>query len=366
MSKHLIACLLTLAAGISQATPAEAPIPVLHVLAESRESIWNAVAVDDDGRVYLAGPRWAGSRGPSVARLAADGSAQPYPDAAWNGDDVARSAERRFINVNAIHRDGRGQLWIVDTGVTGFGGTVIPGAAKLVVVDLASARVSRVILLPAEVARPHSYVDDIRFKGDKAYLTDAGEPGLIVLDIPSGKARRVLDASPATRAGERDIVIGGEVLRAPDGTPLRVNADPLELSPDGEWLYFAPLAGPWSRIETRWLDDEKIDAAALAAKVSPWRDLPPVGGTTIDRRGNFYFTDLAANALKRLAPDGREQTVIADPRLHWVDAPTFDALGNLYLPVPQIDRVTLFQGGKSRVQWPVRVYRIDAAELAAR
>ena len=54
-----------------------------------------------------------------------------------------------------------------------------------------------------------------------------------------------------------------------------------------------------------------------------------------------------------------------DPRLHWVDAPTI-ADGWIWLPVPQLDRVALFNGGVSKVQWPVRLYRYPITNTAAR
>jgi sugar lactone lactonase YvrE len=359
--KLLCCALMLLTMGaVGPALGATAPAPALRTLAESRESIWNAVAVDSAGRIYVAGPRWTGSRGPSVAVLDATGQPQPYPDVAWNSDDAGVSPAQRFVNVNAIHRDGDDGLWVVDTGVTGFGGTVTPGAAKLVRIDFATRRVTRIYPLGPDIAKAHSYVDDIRFHGRHAYLTDAGEPGLIVMDVDTGKSRRVLETSPSTRAMPgRDIVLDGHVVRAPDGSPLHVNADPLEVSPDGQWFYFAALEGPWWRIATRWLDDASLSDAELQTHLEPWADLPPVGGTTMDAKGNLYFTDLAANAIRRLTPDKQVQTILVDARLHWVDAPTLDAQGRLYLPVPQMDRVALFHGGHSQIDWPIRLYRLD-------
>lgn len=356
--KSLRYAALSLALGCAaqgQATP-----PPLVTVAESHEMIWNAVAIDDSDHVYVAGPRWTGAQGPSVALLQASGALRPYPDAVWNTPNADVSPAQRFVNVNAIHRDSSGGLWVVDTGVTGFGGTVLPGGAKLVRIDLKTGRVARVYPLTSDVARPHSYVDDIRFHGTHAYLTDAGEPGLIVLDLINGHARRVLDGAPQTRATPgREIILDGQVVRAPDGTPLQVNADPLEVSPDGRWFYFATLEGPWWRVETRWLDDAALTDPQLQSHLEPWVDLPPVGGTTMDAQGNLYFSDLAANAIRRLTPDRRVQTVLVDSRLHWVDAPALDREGRLYLPVPQMDRVGLFHDGKSQIQWPIRLYRID-------
>lgn len=364
--KSLRYAVLSLALGVMASAQAQTQ-PSLSSVAESHQQIWNAVAVDDADRVYLASPRWTGAQGPSVARLEPSGALSPYPNAAWNTQDTKVPPSQRFVNVNAIHRDPNDGLWVVDTGVTGFGGTVVSGAAKLVRIDLATGQVTRVYLLAADIAKPHSYVDDIRFHGNHAYLTDAGEPGLIVLDLNSGKARRVLDGAPQTTATPgRNIVLDGQVVRTPDGSPLKVNADPLEVSPDGKWFYFASLEGPWWRIETRWLDDASLTDQQLLSHLQPWVDLPPVGGTTMDPHGNLYFTDLAANAVRRLTPDKRIETVLVDSRLHWVDAPTMDKEGRLYLPVPQMDRVSLFNDGKSLIQWPIRVYRIDDPAAAAK
>jgi sugar lactone lactonase YvrE len=338
--------------------------PVLSVAVESRSAIWNAVAVDR-GRIFLAGPRWTGSRGPALVVVDRKGRRAAYPDARWNSWTRSGDPASAFVDINAIHLDGRGGLWVVDTGASDFGGDPLPGAAKLVRIDLARDRVERVIRLGADVALTGSYVDDIRFHGDHAYLTDAGRPGLIVVDLVTGKSRRVLDRHPSTVATEgRPIRIGGRILRAPDGKPLRVNADPLEVTPDGRWLIYAPLSGPWSRVPTALLDDPSVSPERLAAAVEPWADLPPTGGTAMAPDGSLYFSDLATDSIRRRAPDGSVTTVIADHRLHWVDAPFLGADGTLWLPVPQMDRVGLFNAGQSRVQRPVRVYRLSLAAKA--
>jgi len=336
----------------------ETPSAELTVAAESDTMVWNAVAVVGD-RVFVAGPSWTGSKGPAVG-IARGKTVSPYPDMAWNGWRPGADPARAFVNVNAIHLDPGGALWVVDTGAPDFGGDPLPGGAKLVKIDLATNEVVRIYPFTAEVAQPGSYVDDVRIHGRHAYLTDAGRPGLIVLDLDSGAARRVLDRhSSVTAPADRDIVLSGRVLRTADGKPLRVNSDPFELSPDGRWLYYAPLEGPWSRIETRYLDDASLGDAALAAHVEPWADLPPVGGTVMDADGSLYFSDLATDAIRRRAPDGTITTVMQDSRLHWVDAPFLDARHRLWLPVPQMDRSPNFSGADKPREWPVRLYRID-------
>ena len=174
-----------------------------------------------------------------------------------------------FVNVNAIHRDDHGGLWVIDTGSPAFCGDPVPGGAKAVRIDLKSGKVNRIHRFGASTAMKGSYIDDIRFHGPNAYLTDAGRPGILVLDLKTGVARRVLDEHPAASAGNRQIVVAGDTVMSPSGTPLQVHSDPMEVSRDGLWFYFGPLEGPWSRIETRFLDDSSLSAEALDTKVEP-------------------------------------------------------------------------------------------------
>ncbi|CCW18332.1 hypothetical protein EBBID32_26830 [Sphingobium indicum BiD32] len=46
-----------------------------------------------------------------------------------------------------------------------------------------------------------------------------------------------------------------------------------------------------------------------------------------------------------------------------MDAPFLSPDGTLWLPVPQIDRVALFNGGHSRVMRPVQLFRISLAPV---
>ncbi|ATI80016.1 L-dopachrome tautomerase-related protein [Sphingobium yanoikuyae] len=340
---------------------ASAQAPALKRVATSDSMIWNAVAVSHD-RIFVAGPRWTGSRGPQLAIIANGVKPRPFPDTAWNSWRPGADNGAAFININAIHMDSEGNLWIVDTGSPEFGGDPLPRGAKLVRIDLKADKVDRVIQLGPDLALPGSYVDDIRFNGDHAYLTDAGRPGIIVLDVATGMGRRVLEDHPAATARDgRPIVLSGQPVRGPDGKPLKVHSDPLEVSPDGRWLMFGPLEGPWSRVPTSLLDNHTVPAHDLAAAVEPWAGLPPVGGTAIASDGSLYFADLAEDSIKVRRPDGSIDTLVTDHALHWVDAPFLDADGKLWLPVPQMDRVGLFHGGKSEMRWPVALYTLETS-----
>ena len=354
------ALMAALVAALAATVPvaSQAADPRLTLAAQSRSMIWNAVAVDR-GRIFVAGPRWTGSKGPALALIDRHGRPQPYPDAAWNGWRPGADASRAFVDVNAVHLDDHGGLWAVDTGSPQFGGDPIRGGAKLVQIDLASGKVRRVIPFGADIALKGSYVDDVRFHGAFAYLTDAGRPGIIVVNLTTGAMRRVLNDSPATTApADRPIVVAGATVIGPDGAPLRVHTDPMEVSPDGATFYFGTLEGPWSRIATRWLDDFSASPEAIAGQVEPWIDLPPVGGTAMDGNGDLYFSDLATNTLKRRTPNGQITSIVRDARLHWVDAPFIDRGHHIWLPAPQMDRTAIFNGGRSRIAWPIRLYTL--------
>ena len=114
---------------------------------------------------------------------------------------------------------------VVGSGSPRIGGAQVPGGARLIAVDPDDDRVKRVYHLD-EAVPPGSYVDDVRFNGRVAYLSDAGAAGLIVLDLDSGRSRRVLDGHPSTAGGP--VVADGRVLRDPGGAEVRLHVDQLE------------------------------------------------------------------------------------------------------------------------------------------
>ena len=160
---------------------------------------------------------------------------------------------RRLVGVNAIRIGPDGALWVADRGGPGIGKPLAPHGPKLVRIDVSTARVTRAYDLGA-VTQPWSFVDDVRFNGPRAYLTDAGNPGLIVLDLASGHARRVLEGHPSTVAQD-PLMAEGKVVRDGKGDPVNVHADQLEVSPDGRTRVF--LSDPrliW--VDAMWIDDE--------------------------------------------------------------------------------------------------------------
>ncbi|WAH61569.1 major royal jelly family protein (plasmid) [Pseudomonas silvicola] len=144
----------------------------------------------------------------------------------------------------------------------GTGDQAVAGGAKLVHINLATGKVVNSYVFKAPTLQPTSYLDDVRFNGDFAYITDPGAVGLVVLNLKSGKSWRVLDNHPSI--DHQPIYADGKKLILRDGREKRVGLDQLEVSPDGKWLYYQAIPGPLARIETRYLNDSALSAAEVA------------------------------------------------------------------------------------------------------
>ena len=330
---------------------AKALVPVLH-----SQLIFNGVATTADGRIFLPFQRQEPGHGVEVGEWI-DGQPKAFPDAAWNDFPKTDDPAHAFVGVNALRIGPDGQLWIIDKGAPGPGQDVLPGGAKVVVVDLNTNAVSKVISLDA-VTGKKSFVDDIRFNGRHAYLTDAGQPGLIVLDLEGGRMWRALDGDKSVTQ-ERTLMAEGKPLVDPNGKPIVINADQLEVSPDGATFYFQPCTGPLYRIATRWLDDPGISDQDRVQHVALFADTPSTGGTAIDAAGNIYSSDTDHSRILKIAPDGTMTTLVSDPRLDWVDAMWIDDAGFLYMPASQLNRTPAQNHGVNAVQLPTTVYKMQ-------
>ena len=347
----VVAALLAASSSIADAAAAHDTLKPVF----SSHLLINGIATTVSGRRFLPVQPEAVGQDPQVIELR-DGKPVPYPDAAWNASQPGQDGRSRFVGVNALRVGPDGALWVVDRGASGIGKPLVPGGVKLVRIDLAADTVARVYDLGG-VTGPKSFVDDVRFKGRTAYLTDAGQPGLIVLDLDSGHGRRVLDRNPSTMARTKLMAEGREV-RDPTGTPVVIHADQLEVSPDGTWLYYQPASGIMSRIATRFLDDASLSPSQRESHVERFVDTPSTGGTVIDGNGTIYLSDTNASRIIKITPGGTVSTLITDPRLVWVDAMWIDDMGHLLMPAAQLNRTSGLNGGIDAVVQPITLYSL--------
>lgn len=352
------------AADPSQVPPTDAGATRdrLTEVAHSDRLVWTGVVLAPDGRVLVVLPQAAGNPGPFLATLDAGGEPTAYPYHA-KADPAPTDPAHALVAPVALRLASDNSLWVVDSGVPGSGKSPIPGAAKLVRIDLAHDAVTRSYVLPPEVLQPKSAIGEMRFNGSHAYIADAGAPGLIVLDLTRGSARRLLDPDPST-TGQRPVTVDGETLKGADGKPAMIDVSTLEVTPDGKYLYYQPLPGPMFRVSTALLDDAKASPRSVAAGVEFWYDTPALGGSAIAADGTLYLDDVEHDSVLALTPDRVLTTIIRDPRLHWAAAP-FLKDATLTLPVAQLDRTAAFHHGKSVVQFPVELFSLHLATPAA-
>ena len=319
------------------------------------DTIWNGVAVADDGRVFVLFPHNEGSAGTRIGEIK-DGRAVPYPNQSWNNWQPGYDARQKFVRANSLRFGPDGYLWIVDTGTPKSGAAPVPHGPKLLAFDVKTNQLVRTVPLDKYV-KNSSFVDDVRFHGHTLYVTDAGAPALIVLDKPTGQGRRVLENDTSTTQ-RRPLYGEGKKLVKPTGEEVKLHADQLEVSPDGRYLYWQSAAGPLYRLATRLLDDPKVSSAALAKQVTYFYNSPTTGGTAIDAAGNIYLNDVNHKRLLRISPNGQATTLLQDDRLIWGDAMWIDSQGNLWIPAAQMNRTAGFNRGVSAVQFPVHLYKL--------
>lgn len=331
------------------------------------------VTVSERGRIFVNFPRWTEDSPVSVAEVMKDGSLRPYPDERWNAwRNVRRDEldpEDHWVCVQSVVADGRGSIWVVDPAAPAVDG-IVPGGPKLVRIDLATDRVARVIRFGQDVAIPGSYLNDVRFSKDGryAYLTDSGQRGaLVVVELASGKARRVLDGHPSTQP-EKGVVVttDGRPLRYPDGRKVLFAADSIALSSDGAYLYWKPLTGTTLyRIHPAALNRRGLAGEDVSSFVQSYGKVGPTDGFWIARgTETLFITSIEDNAVKarNLAhgPAGALRTVVQDPRLRWPDTFSQGPDGSLYVTSSRIQDSAFFNRD-APLALPTQLWRLHPA-----
>jgi sugar lactone lactonase YvrE len=309
------------------------------------------VTVAPDGRIFVNFPRWSEDTPVSVAELMPDGSTKPYPNEEWNEWRNARISElspsNHFVCVQSVFADPNGSLWVVDPAAPNAEKTV-KGGPKVVEIDLKSNTVKRVFPMGPDIAGPASYLNDIRIAPDGrfAYLTDSGSPGgLIVLDVQSGQAWRVLSDDPSTQFEPSVTVISdGQPLRRPDGRQPLFNADSLALSKDGGTLFWQALTGKTLyRMPTASIQNSAAAGQARPEKVGITE---PVDGLWTGENDEIYLSSIADNAVKIINPiDGSVRQLIKDSRLRWPDTFSQGPDGAIYITASHIQDSPWFHMG---------------------
>ena len=233
------------------------------------------------------------------------------------------------------------------------------GKTRLWGFDVATGNELYRIELPADVAPKGSFIQDLAVDDDAGwiYLADIANPGLIAVEISSGKARRFSGHAALQAEPDARMVIGGVPIQF-QGKPANVAVNPITLSADHATLYFGAMNGKtWYSLPSELLrdgaSDEQIAAAIQRVGAKPVSD-----GAATDAKGRHFFTNLNDNGIDLLDSDGTLEPLVRDARLDWPDSVHVGHDGWLYISVNQLYRTPAFTGGSDSGKPPYRVMRV--------
>ena len=330
------------------------------------------VTVSHTGRVFANFPRWGDPVVNSVVEIKG-GKESAYPNAAWNAPG---KGPNRFVCVQSVVVDPKDRLWVVDAAAPNLADT-LPGAPKLVCVDLATNRVTRVIHFPESVVHATSYLNDVRFdytRGPKGYafITDSSSKGpnaIIVVDLATGTSWRRLNAHPSVKPepGYVPVVEGQKLMmrkRYGTPTPAKLGSDGIAIVPKQDKLYYCPLTSPRlysvpiSMLVNRRMKDEDVANAVVDEGTKG-----PSDGMIASVTGTLFVTDYVRHQVKRRETDGSYVSVIQLKSYEWPDTLSIGPDGWLYVTANQLQRQKAYQVVDKRMK-PYRLVRARVGAMA--
>ncbi|GAB3828561.1 L-dopachrome tautomerase-related protein [Hymenobacter jeollabukensis] len=341
-------------------TPAAATSALEPVFADSTYQL-TGVAAAADGRVFVNYPYWLDKHSYSLLEIGSDGQARPYPDAAWNSFKKGDDGTNKFVCVQAVVADDHGSLWVVDPAGIGLG-KVYQKSNKVVQIDLKTNQVKRIYRFPEAVAGADSYLNDIRVDNQHgfAYLTSSSKGGIVVLNLATGAARRVLQSHYSTQSDTTyHFKMNGKELANAQG-PVKINSDGIALTPDKAWLYYKPLTdNKLYRVSTAVLRDFKASEQQVEQRVEDLGNFVTTDGMEFDAASNLYLGDLEKSSIVRIGPDKKVTTLVTDPTtLSWPDSYSVSPDGYLYISCSQIQNMPWFNNGQNLTKRPYQVVRL--------
>jgi sugar lactone lactonase YvrE len=301
--------------------------------------LWTGVAVPKDGRVFATFPRMDTDTIPYSLAVVSGSAATPWPNADWNTWDPSLDPKTHFVSVQGLYLDSNNFLWVLDSASPQMRG-VVSGGAKLLKFDPVTGQLAQRIDFDNTVVYPGTYLNDVRVDATKnfAYITDSNLGALIVVNLTTGRARRLLGNDPTTKSENLTLEVEGRVWRNQSGELPSVDADGIALTPARDYIYYhATTARGLYRIGTQYLQDESLSASQLASHIEPLGDTNPTDGMVFDPQGNLYLTDITQNAITRITPSKQTQIVAQDTQLKWPDSYAVGAAdGALYVTTSQL------------------------------
>ena len=316
------------------------------------------VTVTDNGRIILSLHQFYQPKFTVVEYK--DNGLTPFPNKELS--DVDSKAAMKLDSVLGI-RSANGIVWMLDNGMRSG---VTP---KLVGWDVKTDKLHQVIMLPPPVAPKDAFVNDfaIDIKHNHIYISDpagGANAGLIVVNLNTGKARRVLEGHSSVIPENVDLIIDKVPIQVKDRSGKlsrpHIGVNPITEDLINEWVYFGPMHGlSLYRIKADNLANEKLDDKVLASRVERYSDKPISDGITIDKDNNIYLGELAENAIGIISSNRKYRRLSQCPKLSWVDSFSFGPNGNLYAVVNRLHQSAMLNGGVLSAKPPFYILKVN-------
>lgn len=290
-----------------------------------------------------------------------DGNLLPFPNKELSAADSV--SKLKLDSVLGI-RSSNGIVWMLDNGMRSG---VTP---KLVGWDTKTDSLHKVIELPEPLSHKDSFVNDftVDIKHKHIFISDpagGSNAALIVIDLNTGRARRVLEGHTSVQPKNVDLIIDKTPIQIKDkfGKLSRphIGVNPISEDLNNEWVYFGPMHGlSLYRIKAEDLINKTLSENELAARIERYSDKPISDGITIDKAGNIYLGELAENAIGVISSYRKYRRLAQCPRLSWVDSFSFGPGGHLYAVVNRLHQSATLNGGELAAKPPFYLLKVKS------
>ncbi|MEH6347381.1 MAG: L-dopachrome tautomerase-related protein [Bermanella sp.] len=308
--------------------------------------------------------------GPSlrVVEILPDGSKIPFPNLDW-----ADGPESGKVGISAtigVASDKHGVVWILD-----MGGKNSP--AQIIAWDTQKNQLHKKITLPKNVITPISFLQDFALDEKRGYLYIAdmtfpapgakARPAFVVVNLQTGKARRILEGAKPLMPVRQDVVINGSLMGTQvengQSAPWHLGLNPIAIDPSFSWVYFGTVNGKdVYRIPAKTLADtignEASTPKSVMNKIERYGPKPASDGIAVDDKGQVFVSDIEASAVGITTPDGYRIIAEDSKRLAWPDGFAFGPDGYLYVTQNQLNAHPALNEGKDDSLKPYHVVKL--------
>ena len=320
----------------------------LEIAVAYREPIGN-IAVSPSGEIFFTVHPEARAQGNKLLHYV-DGASVPWPN--------VQVQEDLFDTVLGVVIDQQNRLWTIDHGNHGM------RPPRLLAFDLDTGEVVHDRRFAEPLAPKGSFLQDLRVSADgrTVIIADTSilgkSPALIVYNVDTSTARRVLQDHPSVSAEHYVIHNHGDAMKFGGGlVSLRGGVDGIAMNE--EWLYFGALSGAGLyRIAVATLTDPDMGEGDLAAAVSRITDKPLSDGFSFDNNGNLFITDVEHGAVLRLNENEGLDTMLRSPKIRWADGIYFGPDNALYIADSALKDVIFRSREQIQGNGPYHIFRV--------